>query len=117
MIPLYALGVLDKYNTFEKPIEKNREILWYARKFNLTHNFISEMFIYLSQKKSKLIPWLYLATILGYLRYWLVKYLPPFIKRWLRKYGYFVPRNEAPDSYELHSITQILRQHDDHSPT
>jgi len=117
MIPLYALGVLDKYNTFEKPIEKNWEILWYARKFNLTHNFISEMFLFLSHKKSELIPWLYLATILGYLRYWLVKYLPRFIKRWLRQYGYFVPRNEAPDSYELPRITQILREHDDRSTT
>ncbi len=114
MIPLYALGKLGKYKTFEKPISKNWEVLWYARKFNKHYNYVDELFPYI---KPDVIIWLYLATVLGHIRYWIVKYLPKFIKRWLRRYGYFITRNEAPDAYELPQITKVIREHDDYPST
>jgi len=117
MIPLYALDVLDKYKTFEKPFTKNYELLWYARKFNLHYNYVNEMFVYLKHRKRELLPWLYLATILGTLRYWFIKFLPNVVKHWLRLYGYFVTNDEAPDAYELSEITQLLRERDNHSST
>jgi len=51
------------------------------------------------------------------LRYWFIKFLPNVVKHWLRHYGYFIPRDESPDAYELSEITQLLREHDDHSST
>jgi hypothetical protein len=117
MIPLYALGVLDKFKTFEKPIQKNWEILWYARKFNLRSNYVSEMYPYLRRKKPDLIPWLVLTTILGYLRYILINYLPKVVRHRLRRYGYFVSHNDAPDAYENHEVIQIIRSYHDHSST
>ncbi|MCP4140512.1 MAG: hypothetical protein GY755_09515 [Chloroflexi bacterium] len=114
MIPLYALGKLNRYKTFEKPISKNWEILWYARKFNKHYNYAGEIFPLLKQKKTDAIIWLYLSIILGHIRHSIVKYLPKVIKHWLRPYGYFITRNEAVDAYELLEITQLLQERDDH---
>ncbi|MCP4140513.1 MAG: hypothetical protein GY755_09520 [Chloroflexi bacterium] len=110
MIPLYTLGVMEKYIQFEKPIQKNWEVIWYARKFNLRSNYLTELFPYLRNHKPELIPWLYLASILGHLRHWAVKNLPKFIKHWLRSYGYFVTSDEAPDAYEIHQITELIQK-------
>ncbi len=117
MIPLYIFGVLDKYKKFEKPIQKNREVLWYARKFGQWSNFyfVNEITPFSKRFKPDLKPWLYLATILGYLRYWIVKYLPSPAKRWLRRYGYFITRNEALDAYEIHEITELIQNKNAHS--
>ena len=117
MIPLYALGKLDQFKTFEKPFKKDSDGLWWARKFSLVHNFVSEMFPFVKKHKPDFLPWLYLAAALGNIRYYSIKFMPGFVKHWLRRYGYFVTRNEAPDAYENPQITKLIRLHDDHPPS
>jgi hypothetical protein len=109
MIPLYSIGKLDKFKTFEKPIKTNRDGLWWARRFSLRSNYISEMFPFVKKHKADFLPWLYLAALLGYIRYFIINNLPGFVKNWLRRYGYFVLRNEAPDAYEVPAVTQFIR--------
>jgi hypothetical protein len=116
MIPLYALGVLDRYKTFEKPLKKNSDGLIWARKFSLRHNFVTEMFPFVRQHKPDFLPWLYLAAVFGYIRYLIVKFMPGFLKHRFRRFGYFVTRDEAPDAYELAQVNQIIGDHDDHPP-
>jgi len=110
MIPLYALGKLDRYGTFAKPIKKNWEGLRWARKFSLRHNFFTEMFPFVKKHKPGFLPWLRLATFLGYFRYLLVTHPPKFARQWLRRFGYYITRNEAADAYELEEITQLIRE-------
>ncbi|MBI9043695.1 MAG: hypothetical protein JEZ06_04370 [Anaerolineaceae bacterium] len=117
MIPLYALGKLRNFVKFEKPITRPAEILWYARKFDLRSNYVNEMFPYLQKRKPEFLPWLALATIIEYLRYLFIKFLPGFIKQFLRRFGYFKPRNDAPDAYEVQEINQIIKNSYDHSST
>lgn len=114
MIPLYALGVLNTYKTFAQPIRKNWELLRYARKFDLRSDYLSEMFSFIRSNKPSLLPWLFLATILGLTRYLVIKYLPQFIKTKLRRYGFFVDRNQTSDAYEVPEITQLIRNTYDH---
>ena len=116
MIPLYALGVLDKFTTFEKPIKKNAEILWYARKLKLPNTYVGEISKFLKRKRPELAPWFSLAVMLGSLRHLFIKYLPNFIRQWLRRYGYFSPHNESPDAYENLAVTQLIRSRHDHPP-
>jgi len=113
MIPLYALGKMEKFKTFEKPLEKNRDGLWWARRFSLRHNYVSEMFPFVRKHKPDFLPWLYLAVLLGYVRYIVVNNLPGFVKRWLRRYGYFIHRNDAHDAYEIPEITQLIQNTND----
>lgn len=112
MIPLYALGVMGSFEKFEKPMFRNWEVVWYARKFSLRNNFFSEMFLFLKRQMPELLPWLYLATMLGYIRYFIVKSLPTVVRQWLRRYGYFVTNDEAPDAYELLEVTHLIRGYD-----
>jgi hypothetical protein len=116
MIPLYALGKLDLFKTFEKPLTNNSDGLWWARKFNLRQNYFSEMFPFVKEHKRDFLPWLYLATFLGIIRYELISLIPGHIKQWLRHYGYFVCRNDACNVYEIPEIAQLIREHDDHPP-
>jgi hypothetical protein len=54
---------------------------------------------------------------LGTLRYGLfVRFMPGFMKKWLRRYGYFVERNEAPDAYENPQIIEHIKSSHDHPP-
>ncbi|MFC1878656.1 hypothetical protein ACFLZW_01960 [Chloroflexota bacterium] len=116
MIPLYALGALKRFKTFEKPIQSNRDGLVWARKFSLRHNFVSEMFPFVKKHKADFLPWLYLAAALGYIRYLLIKYMPGFIKQRLRRYGYFVTRNEAPDAYEHPEVSHLISMRSGQTP-
>ena len=110
MIPLYAMDMLDDYKTFERPIRSNHEILWWIRKFSLRQNYVSQMFPFVRKHKPGLIPWMLIAGLLGVIRYWLVEFMPNPIKKWLRRFGYYVTRNEAPDAYELPAVTLAIRE-------
>ncbi|HAW51640.1 MAG TPA: hypothetical protein DCX54_04825, partial [Flavobacteriales bacterium] len=109
MIPLYALGKLENFKTFEKPLRKNAEVLWWARKFSLRHDFVTEIFPFVKRHKPDLIPWLYLAVMIGHIRYRIVMFMPGFMKKWLRRYGYYVTRDEAADAYEYPQVTRIIK--------
>jgi hypothetical protein len=117
MIPLYALDLLEDFETFEHPFKKDRDILWWARKFNPTYKFVAELFPFAKLKKPRIVPWLILAAILGYFRYWLVTYLPRPIKHWLQKYGFYSWRAEEPLSYEVLGINQFSQDLNDHLST
>jgi hypothetical protein len=109
MVPLYALGALGNFKTFKKPFRKNKDVLWVARKFDPTQGYVPESFSFVREKKPRLLPWLIAATILGYLRYWLLKSIPIFIKKKLHRYGYFVDRLKEKDAFEDPSIIQLIR--------
>jgi hypothetical protein len=118
MLPLYALGKLDKFSTFEKPFRNNQDGLWWARKFTLRRDFVSEIFPFVREHKPDFLPWLRLAALLGSIRYWIIfRLLPRFVKKWLRRFGYFVDRNEAPDAYEIPEVIQRIQTAYDHPPT
>jgi hypothetical protein len=89
MLPIYALGKMDKFMTFEKPLENNYEGLWWARKFNPAPGFVREIFPFAKKHKRDFVPWLRVAALLGYLRYWIVQIIPGFVKDLLRRFGYF----------------------------
>jgi hypothetical protein len=117
MIPLFALGKLDKFKTFARPLHTNRDSLRWIRKFSLRHDFLSEMFPFVSKHKRDLLPWLWVAAFFGMIRYRLVEGLPQFAKRWLRRYGYYVTHNEARDAYEMPEVTRLIESRDDHPST
>jgi len=110
MIPIYTLGKMGAFTTFKKPLKSDRDLLWWARKFSPQRGFIREIFSLAKEHKPCLLPWLGIAAALGFLRYWLViRLLPGSIKTWLRRYGYFTARNEAPNAYEVPEINQYIR--------
>lgn len=109
MVPLYAIGALGNFKTFKKPFRTNKDVLWIARKFNPTQGYVPESFSFVKEYKPRLFPWLTAATFLGYLRYWLLKSIPIFIKIKLKRYGYFVDRLKEEDAFEDLSIIQLIR--------
>jgi hypothetical protein len=90
MIPIYALGKMEKFTTFQKPIRSNHEMLWWARKFDPAKGFVKEMFPYIRRIRPGLIPWLRLAALAGYVRYWILRLIPKPSRRWLQRFGFFV---------------------------
>jgi hypothetical protein len=117
MIPLYALGKLENFKTFEKPFRTNRDGLWWARKYSTERVFGGEIFPFVKKHKPEWLPWLRAGAALGSVRFWLfVKLVPGFMKKWLRRYGYFVARNEAPDAFEFPEVSQHIRENYDHPP-
>ena len=117
MIPIYALGKMDKFNTFEKPFKTNWDVLWWARKYSADRVFTSELFPFVKEHKPDWLPWLRAGAALGTLRWLAIRLTPGLIKKWLRRYGYFVNRNEAPDAYENPEISQHIRESYDHPST
>jgi hypothetical protein len=118
MIPLYTLGKLKDFLTFNKPFKSNSDILWWARKYSPQRVFSREIFSFVRKNNPTLLLWLRIAAVLGVLRYWVFIKLPPgFIKKWLRRFGYFTDRNDTPAAYEIPEITQFIRENYDHSPT
>ena len=116
MIPLYALGKLDQFKGFEKPFRTDRDVLWWARKYSAERVFTKEIFPFVKEHKPDWLPWLRAGAALGTLRWLTLKLMPVFVKKWLRRFGYFVNRNEAMDAYENPAITQIIKEYHDHSP-
>lgn len=117
MISLYALGKLDQFTTFAKPMKTNKDGLWWVRKFSFFHDYASETLPFVKRHKPDFLPWLRVAVFFGKIRYWLMTHLPRPLKKWMRRFGYFIPRNEALDAYEIPEITQLLKGLNDHPPT
>jgi hypothetical protein len=117
MIALYALGKMDQYKTFAKPFKTNRDILWWIRKFSLNHEYNQEIFSFSKKHNKNLLPWLILSAFFGSIRHGVIKFMPSFVKKWLRQFGYFVLRDEAVDAYELHEVTHLIQENRDYSST
>ncbi len=110
MTPIYTLGKLEKFKSFSIPFKKNSDVLWWARKFSLRHNFYSELIPFVRDHKPDFLPWLRLTIFFGIIRNFLVTNMPGIARKWLRRYGYYVTRNEAPDAYEKAEISQAIKE-------
>ena len=108
MLPLYAFGGVQQFNTFTKPFVANKEIMWWARKFNPSTDFVMEIFPVFRNHKPAAIPWLWFAALLGYLRYGILKIIPSFIKKWSQRYSYFINPLEAENAFEDRGIVENL---------
>lgn len=115
MIPIYALNKLPQFTRFQKPFTKNYHGLWWARKFDGRQPYFKEIIPFAKEHKPDFVPWLWVAFVLGWVRYLTVKFTPGFVRAWLRNFGYFVARDSDPLCYESHMITEILRGSDDNS--
>ena len=109
MIPLYALGSMEKFQTFSKPIMVNREGLWWARKFDLTKNYVPEIIPFVRKHKPDLVLWLRIAAVLGFVRFWFLRLIPEFIKIRLRQYGFFVDPLKEKNAFDDPEIIRLIR--------
>jgi len=109
MIPIYALGKMEKFSTFEKPFKTDRDLLWWARKFDHTKDYVVEVFPFIRRINPRLIPWLRIASLAGYGRYWIVNLLPKPLQRWLQRYGYYVDKLNHKTAYEDPELAEFLR--------
>jgi len=116
MIPLFALGKMEKFKTFEKPFKSNRDGLWWARKYSADRVFSKELFPFVRKHRPGWLPWLRAGAALGTVRWIAIRLTPGFVRKWLRRYGYFVNSNDAPDAYENPEISQQIMESYDHSP-
>jgi hypothetical protein len=118
MIPLYAIRKLKDFPTFSKPFKSNVDVLWWARKFSPQRVYSREIFPFVKKHDPTLLPWLRIAAALGVIRYWVfIRLLPGFIKKWLRRFGYFTDRNETLDAYEIPEITRFIQENYDYPST
>jgi hypothetical protein len=109
MVPLYALGTLDKFTTFRKPFRKNRDGLWVARKFNPVQGYIPETISFVRQHKPDFLPWLLLATLIGYIRFWMLALIPKPVRKWLNHFGYFVDPLKVENAFEDPSVIRWIK--------
>jgi len=100
MIPIYALGKMKAFTTFQRPFKTHSESLWLARKFNPNQGYTHEFFPLVRDYRPDFLPWLILALILGYGRYWILKYIPGFIKKWLQHFNVFLDDREEKYAFE-----------------
>ncbi|MBG7609667.1 MAG: hypothetical protein IZT55_02250 [Anaerolineae bacterium] len=109
MIPLYALGKMGFFKTFSKPFKLHSDTVWWARKFDPRNdNFTHEVFPFVKKHQPGNLPWLYLAALLGTIRYWIIKILPGFIKKWLMRYGYFVDKLKQENAFDDPEILKLI---------
>jgi hypothetical protein len=110
MVPLYALDVMGEFATFKKPFRTNRDGLWVARKFNPSQGYVPETTQFVREHKPDFLPWLIAATLLGTIRYWLLKMIPGFLKKGLERFGYFVDPLKEENAFEDPAIIQLIRK-------
>lgn len=97
MIPIYAMGKIEKFTTFDKPLKSNKDILRWAKKFDpstyfvkeSSGGFLKETFAFIRHNKPSMILWLRFAVILGTLRFWAIKFISKQMRHRLQRFGYF----------------------------
>ncbi|MBI9043697.1 MAG: hypothetical protein JEZ06_04380 [Anaerolineaceae bacterium] len=109
MIALYILDKMNSFNTFSKPIRRNRDLLWWARKFNPAHLYVHETFLLAKKHKPNILPWLWAAAVLGYIRYWILKIIPEFIKPALKPLGFYHDPLLEENAFEDPILIEQLR--------
>ncbi|MBI5352639.1 MAG: hypothetical protein HZB50_08400 [Chloroflexi bacterium] len=113
MIPLYAIGKMELFKTFSKPIRSNWDTLWWARKFDPSRDqYTPETFPFVKKHKPDLLFWIYPAAIVGYIRYLLLKLLPGTIKKWLRRFGFFLDKLKQENAFDNPVILDLIQSHD-----
>jgi hypothetical protein len=109
MIPIYALGKMEYFKTFAKPFTSNRQILWWARKFDPSKDYVDEIFPFIRRIKPNLIHWLRAAALLGYFRYMLLKLIPKPIRLRLHRFGLFVDHLAVVNAFEDPELSDLIR--------
>jgi hypothetical protein len=115
MIPIYALGKMDEFKTFAKPLKNNWEGLWWARKFSPRLDYSGEMVPFIKKYKKDFAPWIRLAIVLGFFRYWALKSVPMFLRRRLKPFGYFVDTLMEEYDYEDLEVIDTIRENAEYS--
>ena len=109
MFTLYAMGKMKEFKTFSKPFKIHRDILWLARKYDpQKDNYAPEAFLIAKKYNPTTLSWLYLAAFLGTIRHNILKLLPVWIKKWLRRYGYFLDPN-GENALDNPAILSLIR--------
>ena len=109
MFPLYVLGKLDQFNTFSRPFRSKWDTLGWARKLDPSRDqYMPETFAFTREHRSNLLPWLYFATCLGGIRYWLVRLTPGFIWRWLRRNGHFIDTFRLVNALDNPAVIDLI---------
>jgi len=108
MIPIYALGKMNKFTTFEKPFRSNNETLWWARKFDPSQNHVREIFPFVGRIKPDLLPWIRCASLAGYVHYWVMKIIPNPLRRWLQPFGFYKNTMTQKGAYDDPGVQQEI---------
>jgi hypothetical protein len=111
MIPIYALGRMEKFSTFTQPFRTDRDGLKWARKFSPYPGFVGEIIPFVKKHRPAMVPWLRAAKLLGYLRYWSLALIPGFMKKRLRSFGYFIDPFDEKGANENPQILRIISEH------
>lgn len=109
LIVLYLLGKGEEFETFKKPFLKDRDIFRWARSFDPSRNFVPETIRFVKVHNRRMIPVVYLALVLGYMRYWLVRLTPRFVRRPLRRFGFFRPLWLDDMDYEMPDVLHEIK--------
>lgn len=117
MIPIYALGKMEKFKTFHKPITSDSDVLWWAKKFDpstyfvkeSSGGFLKETFSFVRKHKPSLVPWLRIAVLIGSLRFWIIKLIPKPTRNWLQRFGYFIDPLVQDNAFEDLEVSRFIR--------
>jgi hypothetical protein len=109
MIPIYALGKMKDFSTFEKPFTSNLDGLRWARKFDHSKRFVKEIVPFVRKHKPDLIPWLRVAALAGHLRYWSLKLIPKLVRGWMKRFGFFVDPLVQKYAFENPGVSEFIR--------
>jgi len=109
MIPIYALGKMDKFKTFYKPFTSNRDCLWWARKFDPSRSYVREIIPFTRKVNPGLVSWLQVAALVGYGRYTFLRLIPKPVRNWLKRYGFFVDPLAQENVFEDLGVLESIR--------
>ena len=112
MIPIYALGEMEQFHTFPRPLRSNRDVLRWARKFDASPVYAPEIYPFLRKHKPGMLPWLRLAVFLGYLRRWAIMLLPVSLKRYLQRFGHFTDHIQEEGAFENPAVIAVIHDSD-----
>jgi hypothetical protein len=110
MIPIYAVGHMAQFETFTKPLERNRDSLWWARKYSPYAGFTGEIIPFVKKHMPDLVPWLRIAAVVGIARYLSMKLIPSIVKKWLQRFGYFIDPFDIAGADENPDVLRIIRE-------
>lgn len=108
MIPIYALGKMDKFRTFSSPFSSNHQLFRWARKFDPSKDYVKEIFPFVRRINPILIKWLWGAALMGNLRYMLLKLIPKSIRKHIQRFGFFVDPLAEPNTFENSTISDFI---------
>jgi len=112
MIPIYALGKMEKFKTFDKPLTRDCEGLWWGKKFTSQGlKYKHDIYLFVKTNNPEYLKWIRAAIVLGRIRIFLIKLLPGFIKKWLQRFGYFIFQMAEKNAFENPEIVELLRSH------